>query len=230
MENKEKGKSGVKFGIIALVLFLAIGFGVYFCYWVQRPMYAAEQICIAVNTGDTMLFEKYVDLQNVYGKAYDQYSEILVQEQSARLKDPKWLPRKLSGKMAVSVLRTFKPEIVATLKDITLNNIAKKNEKNTTRPKPKQGLPELFVKLLDTVAEENDLKNLDVVNYDVTKVSDTVAEGEVHFKSRVKETPFILKFRMERTSNTNWRVTEITNLTQIISRIEKNPINVEDLL
>ena len=228
-----KEKFDWKFSAIAFILFVAIGFGVYFYYWIERPTYAAEQICIAVKGGNAALFEKYVDLQSVYGNAYDQYSEILVEEQSKKIKDPKWLSRKLSGKMAISVLRTFKPEVVDTLKNLTLKNIEnrnKKNDKDIERTESKHGISNLFVKLLETIAEENDLKDLDVIDFDIEKISDNSAEGYVNFKNRVKEVQFTIKFRMERVTGSNWKVVKITNLTEILNRIKKNPINVENLL
>ena len=57
--------------IITIVLIIAIFSGFYFFYWVRRPEYALEQIVSSVIKKDTETFQRYFDIDSIYGSLFD---------------------------------------------------------------------------------------------------------------------------------------------------------------
>ena len=215
------------FSITAL-LFVCLGFGIYLFYWIERPMYAIEQIWWSVRNGNVIQFNQYVDMDSVYGKAYDKYIEKLVKDNSEAFQNQKRKSRKISRKMALYLMRSFRSKVVDELKKATITNIEQRKAKamgELPMHHPEKGLPELFTKLITVIAVENDLYNMELETADVEMVDNRTAEGYVLLKNEKNEFP--IKFIMKKYAT--WKVTEITNLDEIMSRVVKNPIDIEAL-
>lgn len=234
MENNNKISSTIRNACIVSILAIIAAISFYFCYWTQRPMYAIQNIVIATQTGDTELFKKHVDLKSIYGDAYDTYIDYVVRKKEPNIIRPKWLPQKLSGNMAYSVLKTFKSDFIVHASDLTLRSIEKRKNKDnantqeTTTVKKDNSFTQLFIKLLEQVAEENNLSGLKAEDIFVTETKEDSAEGIATFKSKNNDEPLRVKFIMSKYNNV-WKITKISNVLEIIGNIKKNPINIEEL-
>ena len=217
------------FSITAL-LFVCLGFGIYLFYWIERPMYAIEQIWWSVRNGNVIQFTQYVDMDSVYGKAYDKYIEKLIKDNIKLFQGTRQQPARTSEKMALYLMRSFRSNVVDELKKATITNIKQRKAKamgELPMHHPGKGLPELFTKLITTIAVENDLYNLQFQSADVEMIDNRTAQGYVILKNEKPDSEFRINFIMKKYAR--WKVTEITNLDEIMSRVVKNPINVEDL-
>ena len=222
----------MKVAVFLLAVFCLVGFYVYFFYWVKRPMYALDMACSAVREKNPVKFEQYVDLDSVYGKAYDEYALILANQVDVA-NPKKKLPKKLTSAFTVTLLKGFKGEVVSSVKNLTLNNIAERNgtDGHKGHDPSDYGMKRLFLQLVDAVCEENDLKNLNADRIEVEEFPNGIAQGSVRFVGRDKEKdePLTVRFRMDYVKDTGWKVTEITNVAEIVSRIKKNPVSLDDL-
>ena len=232
MENKKNISSSIRNFCIASFLIIVAAISFYFCYWTQRPMYAIQNIVIATQTGDTELFKKHIDLPSVYGDAYDVYTDFLTRKNDLNIKQPKWLPKKFTGNMAFSILKTFKSDFVQGATNMTLKSIEKRKAgvTNATTEQPKQEKPftKIFLKLIEQIAEENNLSGLKAENVFVTQTDDTTAEGIVTFKNKSNQEPLQVKFIMKKYDKI-WQITKIENVLEIIGRVKINPVNIEDI-
>ena len=125
-------KCKISYVMFSFLVLCALAFGFYRFYWMQRPMYAVTEIFTAVRKGDAITFTKFVDLDSVYGHVYDDTVKFLVKQNESSVNHPKWLSRKLTGNLAVTVLKTFRPEVVTVLSEMTVKNIANRQLKGDT--------------------------------------------------------------------------------------------------
>ena len=226
-------KCKISYVMFSLIVLCALAFGFYRFYWMQRPMYAVTEIFTAVRKGDAVTFTKFVDLDSVYGHVYDDTVKFLVKQNESSVNNPKWLSRKLTGNLAVTVLKTFRPDVVTVLSEMTVRNIVNRQLKGDTVSSEivtQKGMSGFFVTLADIVAEQNDFKHLDAVSIDVNETVEGKAQGYVKFVSRETQKPFTLQFAMIQYPSGTWKVTQILNFDEMLERVKSTPLPLDDIL
>ena len=210
-------------GIVTLLFTISIiGFGFYFFYWVERPMFSLKMLGDAVRTGNTTQFEQYVDLNSIYGYAYDDYVVMLVNRYDLTKKS-KGLGKKISEALAVGALKSLKSDVVSSLRVATLDSIANRNKERNLDLKDNLDISNLLIQSIDNLFDENGLKDLKADSLYINQISKTEAEGSVLFGSYNKQDvePLTVRFRMKKDGN-NWKIVKILNVREILSRLPED--------
>ena len=217
--------------ITCLVGFLIVifGFCFYFFYWVQRPMYSLNMIRSAVVERNVEKFEEYVDLNSIYDKAYDEYVLTVVDRYSEQNNKNKGLNRTIAKALAVSAVKVFKGDVVHSLKETTIESIKGRDGKATLPDEKKTNAGTLFIKVADSICENNDLKGLRAEKIDVPVVTDGTAEGYAVFRNKEGGDPLTVKFRMKQTENGYWKIVEILNVREILNNVKDFSVDIDKL-
>ena len=105
MSNCQK-KIGI--GVIVAIL-CAVAF--YFLYWIKTPVYSLNIIKESIQKHDTTTFEKHVDMDTLYVKAFD---DSIVAMSRIQGDDT------LSNPFAAGIIQMLKPTVVSALKQQTI--------------------------------------------------------------------------------------------------------------
>ena len=219
-----------------LITYLAILFVVvfvtasaFYCfYWVERPSYAITMICNAVKEKDATKFEKYVDLPSIYGSAYDEYTEIILENNG--MKDKK-IPHKMAKALVNATFQNVKPDVVNMLSKMTIESITNRadtEEKDVKKDKNGYGVKNIFKQFFNTLCEENNLEGLQAEDIKLQEVRNGLTEGTVKFSNKKGGEPLVVKFEMRKISGSNWKIERITNLPDIVARVNR-PVTIESL-
>ncbi len=192
-----------KFGLgAAAVILLAIAF--YFFYWIKTPAYSLNIIRESVQKHDVVTFEKHVDLDSVYNKAFD---DAIVAMDKIEGKGT------LSNPMAAGFLQMMKPAVVTAFKTKTLDAVkgtdaasgdGSNADKITESLQKRANIEDAAIKNISTVSKENQEAVVSVVFHDNKLDKD-----------------FELKLKMTALDDGTWKVKEITNLTDYLVEEDK---------
>ena len=210
-------------GIIILIsTILIFSFGFYFFYWVERPMFSLKMLGDAVRTGNVSQFEQYVDLNSIYSSAYDDYVVMLVNKYDIT-KRSKGLGKKISEALAVGALKSLKSDVVSSLRVATLDSVANRDKERNVEQKDNLDISNLLIQSIDSLFDENGLKDLHADSLQVNKISSTEAEGSVLFDNNDKQDiePLVVRFKMIKQGN-NWKIVKILNVKEILSRLPED--------
>ena len=149
--NSNAKKIGL--GIVIAIL-CAIAF--YFLYWIKTPAYSLNIIRESVEKHDVATFEKHVDMDTLYTKAFDDGIVAVDKIQGDGT---------LSNPLAVGFLQMLKPHVVAALKNETIEYIKgeKENKAQSNNKaddfaqgmKSKSGVDNSKLKDITVVSKEN---------------------------------------------------------------------------
>jgi hypothetical protein len=195
---------------IGLIIVILGALAFYFLYWTKTPQYSIALIQQAVKNHNVDRFEKYVDLDSVYGKAYDDFIAKSIESKSSSDASEKVASSLVSGFMNI-----FKPTIVTALKDATLKEISGSQDLETSTKKQKGDIKEGLAKV--SYANKNsELKNISVISKesDVARVAITLFDKELNKN-------FDIKVKMNKLDSGEWRVKEITNLIEYLDAVQQ---------
>ncbi|MBQ5343591.1 MAG: DUF2939 domain-containing protein, partial [Acidaminococcaceae bacterium] len=97
-------------GLLGLVV---LGIAFFFFYVVKTPHYSLYQIHKAVQTHDTALFQRHVDLDSVYGNGLDDLISSGMKREKTIGMDP----------FVAGIMKLVKPTVLQAMKDATLESI-----------------------------------------------------------------------------------------------------------
>ncbi|MDY5045527.1 DUF2939 domain-containing protein [Phascolarctobacterium sp.] len=203
-DNQKKIGIGVVAALLCCVAF-------YFLYWVKTPAYSLNIIREAIQKHDVTTFERHVDMDTLYPKAFDDF---LVATDKIEGKNT------LANPLAAGFIQMFKPPVVAALKAATIEGI-KGEENNSTEKKD------------DAANMANNIKGRSGLDKSVFKdVSVISSEGDtsivaIKLHNRKVDKDFDLKVKMKKLDDGKWRVKEITNLVDFI--VEEHKAEVAKL-
>lgn len=201
MSNKQKT---IFLGLLIAILG-ALAF--YFFYWTKTPQYSITLIQQAVKNHNVDKFERYVDLDTLYGRAYDDFiSKSVV---------PKNDTEKMASTFATGIMQMFKPTVVSALKDATLKEISGTQSIETSAKQQKGDVKE-GIKIISDINKNTVIKNISVISKEseVANIGITLHDKEL-------ESDFVLKVKMNKLENGEWRVKEITNLIEYLDSVKK---------
>lgn len=195
MTGKQK-KIGL--GLIA-ALVCCVAF--YFLYWVKTPTYSLKIIGEAAQKHDVATFERHVDLDTLYTKAFDDFIVAADKIEGEGT---------LSNPIAAALLQALKPAVVASLKADTLEEIkgekadenGKKNiaaQNMTARMKKRTGLERANFKGASVISSEGDT---------------AIVALKVH--NQKVDRDFALNVKMTKLDDGKWRLKEMTNLVDFV--------------
>ena len=202
-DNRKKVFLGLLIAILGALAF-------YFFYWTKTPQYSITLIQQAVKNHNVDKFERYVDLDTLYGRAYDDFiSKSVVPKNDAE---------KVASAFATGIMQMFKPTVVSALKDATLKEISGTQKLEASAKQQKGDVKEGINKI--SAANKNaEIKNISVISKEseVANVGITLYDKELN-------SDFILKVKMNKLENGEWRVKEITNLIEYLESVKNAEI------
>lgn len=220
-------------GLLGLVV---LGIAFFFFYVVKTPHYSLYQIHKAVQTHDTALFQRHVDLDSVYGNGLDDLISSGMKREKTIGMDP----------FVAGIMKLVKPTVLQAMKDATLESIQKEktgsgkkengqavqannglsaNNANGQPGKNDQSVKkknkwENQIPLLKKLKERLDVSNLKIEDASVTRKGDKVAELDVLLHDIKLDKNFNANIRMEQMNNGEWQIKEITNFVGLLAEVE----------
>lgn len=214
-------------GLLGLVV---LGIAFFFFYVVKTPHYSLYQIHKAVQTHDTALFQRHVDLDSVYGNGLDDLISSGMKREKTIGMDP----------FVAGIMKLVKPTVLQAMKDATLESVRREKNgaagngsgqevqvKNDTPDKTKNDKAskkknkwENQIPLLKKLKERLDVSNLKIKDASVTRKGDKVAELDVLLHDIKLDKNFNANMRMEQMNNGEWQIKEITNFVGLLAEVE----------
>ena len=220
-------------GLLGLVV---LGIAFFFFYVVKTPHYSLYQIHKALQTHDTALFQRHVDLDSVYGNGLDDLISSGMKREKTIGMDP----------FVAGIMKLVKPTVLQAMKDATLESIRKEkagsgqkekglavqgdNGSSVNKANGQSGKNDQSVKkknkwenqipLLKKLKERLDVSNLKIEDASVTRKGDKVAELDVLLHDIKLDKNFNANMRMEQMNNGEWQIKEITNFVGLLAEVE----------
>lgn len=211
--------------LLALLAVLVLGVAFFFFYVVKTPHYSLYQIHQSVQKHDTVLFEKHVDLDNIYSKGInDLISSGLKGKKSIGI-DP----------ITASIIKMVKPTVVSAMKDATLDSVRKEKKadngkaaqnnngqpaqtENNKKVKKKNKL-EKAIPLLDKLKKMMDVSNLKIKDASIAKTDAGNATVTAFLHDDELNKDFNVNLRMEKQADGEWQIKEITNFVEVLTEM-----------
>jgi len=208
---------------IGLLFLLVLCAAFFFLYVVKTPHYSLYQIHKAVQTHDTVLFERHVDLDTMYSKGLNDLI-------SAGLKGKKNIGVDL---FAAGIIKAMKPMVVSAMKDATLDSVRKVKSKqvqaqdNNGQPaqtekeslKKQKNKIENSIPLLQKLKKMLDVSNLKIKDGSVVKTENNSAAVAVILHDEELNKDFTVNLRMEKQAGGEWQIKEITNFVDVLTEM-----------
>lgn len=208
---------------IGLLILLVLCAAFFFLYVVKTPHYSLYQIHKAVQTHDTVLFERHVDLDTMYSKGLNDLI-------SSGLKGKKNIGVDL---FAAGIIKAMKPMVVSAMKDATLDSVRKEKSKQVqaqgSNGQPAQTEKESLKKqknkiensipLLQKLKKMLDVSNLKIKDGSVGKVENNSAGVSVILHDEELNKDFTVNLRMEKQAGDIWQIKEITNFVDLLTEM-----------
>ena len=192
----------------ALAFAAIVGFSIwYWAFYVRTPEYALFNAIEAANQNDAERFQKFVDLDELINRAYDDLTvDFFAYDESLRQQD-----RELFEKFYVLI----KPQLVNGVKETILNKI---NGNDYTSP---QGINILKGRQLgvdyDLFIERSLLNNTEFVEVQNLERGTNFAIAKLSVRERYTDTPFTVAVVLEK--DDSWRVAYINNYRNYLDTI-----------
>lgn len=189
-------------GVVIAVL-CAIAF--YFLYWTKTPAYSLNIIRESVEKHDVATFEKHVDMDTLYTKAFDDGIVAVDKIQGEGT---------LSNPLAVGFLQMLKPPVVAALKNETIEYVKgekeNKAQSNNKADDFAQGMKN------KSGVDNSKLKDITVVS----KENNEAIVALTLYNQKIDKN-FDLKVKMTKLDDGTWKLKEITNLVEFLVEVDK---------
>lgn len=202
--------------ILITAALIVIGVALYFFYWMRTPQYTFTQINQAVQQHDLSKFEKHVDLDSLYAHAYDDV--VYYAFGDPKQANPFLLGIVQSLKSVVVPIMTAQTQHYVETGSIDGNIPASGTDSNVTpAPSPKSEGQQLAEQLRDKIG----FGNMRYEGVESTEQVGKTADVAVNLYDRQLDHRFILKVKMYELDDGSWRLTEITNLKELLKEREQ---------
>lgn len=205
--------------ILITAALIVIGAAFYFFYWMRTPQYTFTQIHEAVQQHDLNKFEKHVDLNSLYAHAYDDVVYYA-------FGDPKD-----ANPFLLSIVQSLRNVVVPIMTEQTRNyvetgsveedkptqnNSIDKNNSSAAIPSKTEG-QQLAEQLKDRVG----FGTMQYEGVESTEKVGKTADVSVKLYDKQLDNYFILQVKMYELDDGSWRLTEITNLEELLKKREQ---------
>ena len=184
--------------LVALLLLVVLALAG--CSMKSGPEKALEEIRTAIETHDPVKFERYVDLDQVLGQAFDLYFATAMQELGAQDQDGF---EALGASMGMAMVERMKPSLIQATKQSVLADIE-------DRPPPAR------------LIEQPDMSEVyegASTDWEVVSVKEDgpIAIVGVRYQPADSNEPDVLELKMTQECDGDWRVVQIANFEAIIA-------------
>ena len=196
--NKKKIFVGI------LVIFICT-LAFYFFYWIKTPTYSLNLIREAVQKHDVTSFEKHVDMDTLYTKAFDDALVAYDKIEGTNM---------LSNPLAAGFIQMLKAPTVSALKNQTIEAVKGENltenqgESDAANfakgVKYKSGVIDSIIKDASVISKET---------------NEAVVAITLHNTKIDKD--FIMNVKMSKLDDGTWKIKEITNLVNFLIDVDK---------
>ena len=206
--------------ILITAALIVIGDDLYFFYWMGTPQYTFTQIHEAVQQHDLTKFEKHVDLNSLYAHAYDDVVYYA-------FGDPKEANPFLLG-----IVQSLKSVVVPIMTEQTKHyvetgsiedNTEETSDIDDTAPAPTPA-PSPKTEGQQLAEQLKERTGFGTMRYEGVESSEQVgktADVAVKLYDKQLEHNFILHVKMYELDDGSWRLTEITNLKELLKEREQ---------
>lgn len=197
--------------IIAVLAALAVFIsGWYFFYWLKTPQHSITLIADAVRQHDLKTFEKHVDMDTLYSKAYDDIVAVTFGSD------------KDANPIIVAIIKGIKGLAVPLLESETRSYIlhGDKPEKDTDVQKSIPAGNENGAEIVDNLKSRTGFGSLKFEGVESSDSEDGNAIVSVKLYDEKLSRNFILKVKMHQLDDGLWRLQEITNLQDLMKERE----------
>jgi len=192
-----------KVGAAVFALLFVVCF--YFLYWVRRPAYSLSLIGRALHNHDIDTFERYVDLDSVLPKAYEDMMVAYSKTSGENLSNP----------LAAAAVQAAKAEQVTDMRAAVISRV--KGESSSLEDKltlAQSG------KQTDGAADHSFNSTIFDSSYVIAKEGNMATVGVKMMHTGLNR-EITVKVRMGKMENGKWRVKEIMNLYDLIVEIDR---------
>ena len=186
--------------ILITAALIVIGAALYFFYWMRTPQYTFTQIHEAVQQHDLTKFEKHVDLNSLYAHAYDDVVYYA-------FGDPKEANPFLLG-----IVQSLKSVVVPIMTEQTKHYVETGSIEDNT---------EETSDIDDTAPAPTPAPSPKTEGVESSEQVGKTADVAVKLYDKQLEHNFILHVKMYELDDGSWRLTEITNLKELLKEREQ---------
>jgi len=207
--GEEQKSNKAKWGIAGIVLIIIAGALFYFLYWVKTPAYSLGIIKTSVEKHDLVKFEQHVDMNSLYGRAFDSF-----------------IGKELQGNDNALILGIVKAMRGIVVDELT--NQTKKYVETGSFEKPANNENK------NTAGKENNTENngkaaaqalssrtnaqgMEYKGVEKTEKDGKIAVVSLKMNDKQLKKDFILKVKMRELDNGEWTVVEIANLEEFLA-------------
>ena len=198
--------------IVAVLAALAIlTSGWYFFYWLKTPQHSIALIADAVRQHDLKTFEKHVDMDNLYSKAYDDVVAVTFGSD------------KNANPIIVAIVKGIKGLAVPLLTSETRSYIIH-GDKPDGDAEVQKSIPagnENGAEIVDNLKSRTGFGSLKYEGVENTDINDDNAIVSIKLRDEKLSRDFILKIKMQQLDDGLWRLQEITNLQDFMKEREE---------
>lgn len=199
--------------IVAVLAALAIlTSGWYFFYWLKTPQHSIALIADAVRQHDLKTFEKHVDMDNLYSKAYDDVVAVTFGSD------------KNANPIIVAIVKGIKGLAVPLLTSETRSYIVH-GDKPEGDAEVQKSIPagnENGAEIVDNLKSRTGFGSLKYEGVENTDINDGNAIVSIKLRDDKLSRDFILKIKMLQLDDGLWRLQEITNLQDFMKEREED--------
>lgn len=200
MNNKSK----LFTGIVVLALVASAAF--YFLYFIQTPIYAANQIREAIKTHDQVKFQRYVDVNSVMENAF----EDIIKAESKINND-----NIFSNPFALGILHMLKPAVVDLMSREALDRVAAKPA--TATQQAVDPVPDAMRRNMErhVAIDKFTLKDLQATKQDGAHAVVSL----LLYRSDLDKN-FVAEIAMEVNQHGDWQAKRVANLAELIVQLD----------
>ena len=197
--------------IVAVLATLAVlAGGWYFFYWLKSPQHSVALIADAVRQHDLKTFEKHVDMDTLYGHAYDDVVAVTFGAD------------KDANPIIVAIVKGIKNLAVPLLENETRSYImhGDKPENEAEVHKQVASGNESGAEIVDNLKDRTGFGALKFDGVESSDVDGETATVGIKLHDESLSRDFILKIKMHQLDNGLWRLLQITNLQDFMQQRE----------
>lgn len=203
--------------LLALLLVVLAGIGVWRYMYAASPEYALEQVQEAFQKGDTATFDKYVSIDLITGQAYDELTKDMFAYDDDLPDSDKLMFEKF--------YQSIKPQVVSGTTELIRSTIVKG-----------QWVPPVGNDILkgrqlgidyEYLVHRSQLRNTELVKVNEVQTEGNTAEGSIDVRDALTDTKYTLRIRLAKNEDDVWQVVQIVNYRDYLDLL--SPIQDSEL-
>lgn len=197
-----------KYIILGFITFIICSILYYFFYWIKTPIYTINLIRESINNHDILKFEKHVDMDRIFSKAYNDSAVAIDKIEGGTV---------LTSPEGLVFIEIRKPQSLEALKKETIEivrgiTVAKQEDRTDA---------ERYVFNIRERLDILDTKNIEVRNVSLVSETSDYTLTNINFFNRHLDKDFNITVKMEKLNDGTWKIIEIYNLVDLFIETDK---------